>query len=181
MKRIALITSVSLLLVSNMALAGNKRPACHPITGQLTLTIDNNCPILTAPERGYWYPESGFLFELGVPNTCFKGELTGSLAGLEIVGVSYSAMTMNNFPTIDNNMAFSAVSLIDISTKEGWPLGQVITKDTGIQENTTFIANEILNVTNGSRYFKEASGTINIDGPSLLRAAEVTGTVCLSR
>jgi hypothetical protein len=181
MKYTAILTAATLVLTSNLSFAGNKRPQCHSITGNFAISVDNNCPILTAPERNYWYQESSFLFESGVPNTCFKGELTASLAGLEIKGVSYSAMTLNSFPSIDNMMAFTAISLVEVTTKEGWPLGKLITKDTGIQDNTTYNANEILSISDGSSYFKNASGTIQIDGPSLLGSSEVSGSICLKR
>jgi hypothetical protein len=181
MKRTALITALSLIVVSNMSIAGSKRPTCHNVTGQFTLTVDTNCPVLSAPERPYWYSDASFAYEVGVPQSCLKGQITGSLGGLNITANTYSAMTLNNFPGIENHLAFSAVSLVEVTTKEGWSLGKLVTKDTGIQDNTTLIANELLTITNGDGYFKNASGTVLIDGPSLIAPAEVTGSICLSR
>jgi hypothetical protein len=173
-----LLIGVTLSSLPALANAG-KKPMCHTFEGTFTIAVDNHCDVTKLSGRRYWYPDVQFLSEVGVPDTCFTGSVTGTLGGLPMEGKTYSGQTVNNFPTLDQKQLFTAITVLDAKTIHGHRLGKIIFKDTGIVDLTNFLANEQLIATAGTNYFQNITGSIAATGNEFA-GANLSGQLCIS-
>lgn len=178
LKTFAQVALVSLISLPTVSVASDL--SCSSYRGTLTLQPDPLCEITQLKARAKWFPDVTFLADLGVPNSCFIGQVEG-LFGNEIMsGQSLSGQTTHAYPplTASGQLMFSAVTLLKASGDQGQRMGKLYFQDVGLINLQDGIAHEQLIILGGTGQFRGARGTLSISGNEFI-AAEVTGQICV--
>lgn len=163
----------ALLTSANPAQAG-----CLDLQGNVLLEPDPVCRLTTLGVLDRQFPDVTFLAEVGVPDTCFQGSVTGSMGSLQFTGNSLSAQTVNHYPPVAvDAQLFTAATALHLKTDGGYPLGTLYLRDTGVLNPNTFEVTEELVVVGGTRIFNGMKGSIAISGNEFA-GAPFTGKLC---
>ncbi|MDO9046273.1 MAG: hypothetical protein Q7U66_00885 [Methylobacter sp.] len=143
---------------------------CKSITGTIQkLTSNPGCNILQEKSSHF----SDVIF-LGIPDTCFSGNLTATLEGnTPVTGISYSGLTVNGI----GQLTAASVIRLKAGTIE---LGRIFTKDVVFNPGGG-ATTELLTMVGGSKTFNGGHGGIEITGDGLYQATTFTGQLCIQK
>ncbi len=147
---------------------------CKRFAGDIQLfpVPDGECPILNYREK--YFPDLTFLHQQQIPQTCFIGQLEGSLDKMRITGQVFSGLTTNRLGESSFLTAASFIKLYNADNSE--KLGNVVTQD--IIMNLNDDSKEYLTMIKGSQYFNGGKGHFEIHG-NVFIGARFKGTLCL--
>ncbi len=177
--------NVAAAAIVAVAAAADAAADCTPVSGSIRLSPDDSCRIMQL------YPGPAYLAQFGVPNSCFRVVVSGTINGLGYAGQTAeqavsaipnggAALTPqfltesglgNSAPT---RTLFTARSAIQTQT------GRIYTADAGVVFNvssTVQIAAEQLRIVGGNGAYSGASGVITVSGNEFTGAA-YTGQIC---
>ena len=186
MKRLILVVILVAIFVPLTVFA-----KCRNLEGTLVLTPDPDCTVLQFQKSGF--PDVTFLADLRMPDTCFSGEVIGTLGKQELSGISYSGLTDGGLfvfsglekligpPILADDIGFFTAATVIILADEDGPGKKhlIFLRDFGFNEISQLDTAEHLVVVGGKGKFRLAKGTIRILGNEFIREMnQVSGTIC---